>query len=138
MRRYAAFSIAIAAVVALRACSSPTSPGETVFLEGDLVTLGSNSHVVAIPSPGVITITVLDLKKLIWDVTSGDVDPSIRLGIGRVRADDCEVTGQLSVSEGDVYLWSLNEGSHCFVISDPGSMPTDGVLSYSIRLDLPS
>ena len=122
---------------ALGACSSPTAPDTTTFLEGELGALGSITHVVALPSSGVTTITVLDLRKLIWDITLGDVDPSLRLGIGRASGDECEVTGQLVVSENDVYLWSLQEGSHCFVISDPGSIPSDGILSYSVRLDLP-
>jgi hypothetical protein len=131
-----AMTVAISA--ALGACSSPTSPGETILLEGELAALGSSSHVVALPSSGVTTITVLDIRKLIWDITLGDVDPSLSLGIGRARTEECEVTGRLQVREDDVYLWSLAEGSHCFVLSDPGSIPVDGILSYSVRLDLPS
>jgi hypothetical protein len=89
------------------------------------------------PTSGVTTITALDLRKLIWDVTFGDTTPSLSLGIGRSRAGKCEVTGSVVVREGDVYLWSLQQGDQCFVLSDPGTIPVDGVLAYSIRLELP-
>lgn len=121
----------------LLACSSPTAPGEVVFLEGRLSPAGAETHLVALPRSGATTIDIEDLRKVLWDVTLGDVVPSVVLGIGRAIAGECEVTGQLSVGEGDVYLWSLQEGEHCFVLSDPGTIPMDGVLAYVVRLDLP-
>lgn len=90
-----------------------------------------------VPRSGVTTIIVDDLRKVLWDVTLGDSTPQILMEVGRRDSEECVVTGQLALREGDVYLWSLGQGEHCFVLSDPGTIPADGVLAYTLRLELP-
>jgi hypothetical protein len=136
-RRRASMAAAIGASSLFGACSSPTGPGETVLLEGRLSAQGSQSHLVLVPRSGVATIMVVDLRKVLWDVTLGDSEPSLSLGVGDAGSGECVVTGWLVVKEGETYLWSLMLGERCVELSDPGTIPADGVLAYSVRLDLP-
>lgn len=131
--------VVMVASLVVAGCGSPTEPGETVFLEGQLSAQGSETHVVVLQDSGVTTIAVEDLRKVLWDVTLGGSEtvPSIALGVGAVSSGECVITGRLVAREGELYLWSLEQGAQCFEIADSGIIPADGLLAYAVRLELP-
>ena len=129
---------ALAAVIACS--SSPTAPGEPVLLVGELPATAANSHALFVESSGIMTITIEDLRAILWDVTFAGVgDLTLGFGVGEPEPEgSCAITGQLLVREGDTYLWSIRSGEHCVLLFDSGIIPADGVLGYSVLLEPPA
>jgi hypothetical protein len=131
----------VCSLVPVLACSSsPTAPGEPVLLVGELTSAAANAHLISVDNTGIMTVSVLDLRAVLWDVTLTGAVGELTLGFAVGKPDEtgeCAVTGELLVREGESYLWSLQRGEPCVQLFDTGIIPQDGVMAYSVMLELP-
>jgi hypothetical protein len=110
------------------------------MLVGELTTAATNTHLLSVDNTGIMTVSILDLRAVLWDVTlTGSVgDLSLGFAVGKPdQSGECAITGQLQVREGETYLWSMQRGEPCVQLFDLGIIPQDGVMAYSVRLELP-
>jgi len=130
--------LATCCVLALSCSNSPTDPGQSLVLEGNLEYQGRQFHSVTPGGDRVVRIEVLELTPVLIQV-GGSTAPVLSVGValGRPLNDVCATTASFSVGVGDKLSFSLADGDeHCVQIFDTGSLPVDATIHYVVLADV--
>ncbi len=125
---------AVVLVLAVAACDSgsSTDPGsQTVILQGEVVSEGSEWHPLVVTDPGVFHIEVVNLRAKLLDVTGGNTTLRIGVGLGRPEGGECNATFRSAATIGDRFPLGLVEAEYCVLLFDPG-LPPDSIIEYTV------
>ena len=129
--------LATLALVALAVLACDDSgPVEDVFLiEGELAYQGSVEHSLVTANDGIARIQVLELTPRLVDITVG-ASITIGLGVGQAAANEpCQTTFRTNARAGNVFSVGFDKDTeYCFRIFDPGTLPEDALIDYSISV----
>ena len=128
--------LAVLALVALMsgACDD-SGPVEDVFLfEGELAFQGTEQHSLLSMDEGIARFEVLAITPLLFDATFGRTI-RIGFGLGRPNGADCSTSFRTNAGVGSVFSIGLEkETTYCVEIFDPGSLPEDSLVAYTVAV----
>lgn len=119
--------------------SSPTAPdGAPLEFTGTVGFMGSSIHDLVLVEDSLLSVTLEDLRILLFDVTQGSpTNLAIGLGLGqRDDQDGCQLTANFIVTEGQITVFRVSRDAYCLTIFDQGALPEDALLGYRLKVEL--
>lgn len=137
--------VLVAASLVAAGCSessttTPTAPdGSPLEFVGTVTHMGRSSHDIVLDDDSLLSITLADLDVLLFDITQGGSIANISVGLGlgqRTEEDECGLTANFVVREGQLSIFRLSRGAYCLTMFDPGFLPEDAIISYRLTLEI--
>lgn len=137
-----AVPLILAAALTVLGCSgsSPTSPDGPLIFTGTVSFDGDSFHDLEMFDDGLLTVTLLDLRVLIFDISQGS-PANLVLGFGLGQRDEegeCNLTTNILLAEGQARVYRLSRDSYCINIFDPGALPEDALIGYDLEAAISS
>lgn len=123
---------------ALGCSDGPTSPdGQPIVFQGTVrfgETGADGWRSLVITDDGLARFEVTELRPTLIDAAFVPL-VSLGFGLGRPLDGDCNTTFRASAVEGDFFVLGLTAGEHCVTFFDPGALPEDGSMAYTMVVD---
>jgi hypothetical protein len=118
--------------------SSPVNPDDPIILSGTVETGGRSEHEITMPADGLLRLTLADVRAILIDITQFPPD-SVNVGLGlggRNELGACILTTNFVINEGDQNVYRLSADDYCIAVFDPGFLPEDAVMGYTLELEI--
>ncbi len=127
---------ALAAIGCSDSSSSPTSPdGGPLVFSGTVEHQGDSIHDLDMIDDGLLTVTLTQVRVLLFDTTQGGSPANLVLGFGlgqRRQDGECLLTTNLLLQRNEVRVYRLSKDLYCLSIFDAGALPEDALISYTL------
>lgn len=121
--------------------TSPTAPdGTPLVFAGTVTHRGTSAHDLALANDSLLSITLVEVKVLLWDVTRAPLS-SLVLGLGLGQRDEqgkCALSSNVLINKDQLRIYRLSKDAYCITIFDAGAFPEDAVLSYRLQVEITS
>ncbi len=121
--------------------ASPTAPdGTPLVFAGTVGFEGTSAHDIVLPNDSLLSITLVEVNILLWDVTRASTANLVfGLGLGqRDEAGECALSSNVLMTRNQLRIYRLSKNAYCLTVFDAGSFPEDALVGYRLQVEITS